>query len=173
MQEQRRLLVIMIFRTDVNVAGPRGKLHRLAFGQRLVREGVIAFVQQSLQQRMFRVVRLQHHLALLTRSTSATGNLGIKLGETLGGAKIRGEQRAVDVQQGDQRHVREVVPFRQNLSTNQDARAAAMYFRKLLFQRPFTAGGIPVDTGDGHVREEGRERLFKLFRSQTDRHDVR
>lgn len=110
---------------------------------------------------------------LLTRSTSATGNLGIKLGETLGGAKIRGEQRAVDVQQGDQRHVREVVPFRQHLSTNQDARAAAMYFRKLLFQRPFTAGGIPVDTGDGHVREEGRERLFKLFRSQTDRHDVR
>lgn len=52
-----------------------GKLHRLTFGQRLVREGVIAFVQQSLQQRMFRVVRLQHYLALLTRSTSATGNL--------------------------------------------------------------------------------------------------
>lgn len=98
---------------------------------------------------------------------------GIKLGETLGGAKIRGEQRAVDVQQGDQRHVREVVPFRQHLSTNQDARAAAMHFRQLLLQRPFTAGGIPVDTGDGYVREEGRERLFKLFRSQTDRHDVR
>lgn len=55
-----------------------------------------------------------------------------------------------------------MVPFRQHLSTNQDTRAATMYFRQLLLQRPFTAGGIPVDTGDGHIREEGRERLFAV-----------
>ena len=163
----------MIFRTDDDVAGPRRKLHRLTFGQRLVGEGVIAFVQQRLQQRVLRMVRLQHYFALLTRSTGAPSNLGIKLCETLGGAKIRGEQRAVDVQQGDQRHVREVMPFRQHLSANQDARAAAMHFRQLLLQRPFAAGGVPVDTRDGYIREERRQRLFELLRPQTHRHDVR
>jgi hypothetical protein len=46
----------MIFRADDDVAGPRRQLHGLAFGQRLLGKGVIAFMQQGLQQRVLRVV---------------------------------------------------------------------------------------------------------------------
>ena len=63
--------------------------------------------------------------------------------------------------------------FRQHLRANQDPRAAAMYFRQLLFQRPFAAGGIAVDTRNGHIREQRRERLFKLFGAQPHGYQVR
>ena len=63
--------------------------------------------------------------------------------------------------------------FRQHLRANQDPRAAAMYFRQLLFQRPFAAGGIAVDTRNGHAGEQRRERLFKLFGAQPHGDQVR
>ncbi|TAT59614.1 hypothetical protein EGM92_31955, partial [Enterobacter cloacae] len=48
-----------------------------------------------------------------------------------------------------------ITRMRQHLQAgNQDARATAMHFRQLLLQRPFTAGGVPVDSGNGHIREE-------------------
>ena len=63
--------------------------------------------------------------------------------------------------------------FRQHLRANQDPRAAAMHFRQLLFQRPFAAGGIAVDTRNGHTREQRRERLLKLFGAQPHGYQVR
>ena len=63
--------------------------------------------------------------------------------------------------------------FRQHLRANQDPRAAAMHFRQLLFQRPFAAGGIAVDTRNGHTREQRRERLLKLFGAQPYGYQVR
>ena len=63
--------------------------------------------------------------------------------------------------------------FRQHLCANQDPRAAAMHFRQLLFQRPFAAGGIAVDTRNGHTREQRRKRLFKLFGAQPHGYQVR
>ena len=63
--------------------------------------------------------------------------------------------------------------FRQHLRANQDPRAAAMHFRQLLFQRPFAAGGIAVDTRNGHIREQRRKRLFKLFGAQPHGYQVR
>ena len=63
--------------------------------------------------------------------------------------------------------------FRQHLRANQDPRAAAMHFRQLLFQRPFAAGGIAVDTRNGHTREQRRKRLFKLFGAQPHGYQVR
>ena len=66
-----------------------------------------------------------------------------------------------------------MVTFRQHLCTNQNPRAAAMYFCQLLFQRPFAAGGIAVDTRNGHAGEQRRERLFKLFGAQPHGDQVR
>ena len=63
--------------------------------------------------------------------------------------------------------------FRQHLRADQNPRTAAMYFRQLLFQRPFAAGGIAVDTRNGDTREQRRKRLFKLFGAQPHRHQVR
>ena len=63
--------------------------------------------------------------------------------------------------------------FRQHLCANQNPRTAAMYFRQLLFQRPFAAGGIAVDTRNGHAGEQRRERLFKLFGAQPHGDQVR
>ncbi len=39
-----------------------------------------------------------------------------------------------------------ITRMRQHLCADQNPRTAAMYFRQLLFQRPFAAGGIAVDT---------------------------
>ncbi|MNP24453.1 hypothetical protein D3C76_1172140 [compost metagenome] len=127
----------------------------LALGQRLLGKGVIAFMQQGLQQRMLGMVSLQHDFALLAGTPGAACHLGIELGKALCGAEIRREQRAVNVQQRHQRHVREVVPFRQHLGANQDPRSAAMHFRQLLLKRPLAAGGVAVDTRDRHAGEEG------------------
>ena len=44
------------------------------------------------------MVRLQHHFALFTRTPGTTGDLGVKLGETLCRAKIGRKQRAVHIQ---------------------------------------------------------------------------
>ena len=63
--------------------------------------------------------------------------------------------------------------FRQHLRADQDPRAAAMHFRQLLFQRSFAAGGIAVDTRNGHTREQRRERLLKLFGAQPYGYQVR
>ncbi|XPE46075.1 hypothetical protein ACNKHO_25190 [Shigella flexneri] len=60
---------------------------------------------------MFRAVRLQDHVALFTRPTGATGNPGYTAGRSVCGAEIGGEQRAVDVQQRDQRDVGKWCPF--------------------------------------------------------------
>ncbi|MOA14035.1 hypothetical protein D3C78_1341120 [compost metagenome] len=75
---------------------------------------------------------LQHHFPLLTRTSGTPGHLRVKLGEAFSGTEIGRKQRAIDVQQCHQRDVREVMPFRQHLRTNQNARAAAMNLSQLL-----------------------------------------
>ena len=92
------MLIVMIFRTHNHMVGPRRQLHHASFSQCLFGKGVVAFIEQRLQQRMFRMVRLQHHFALFTRTPGTTGDLGVKLGETLCRAKIGRKQRAVYVQ---------------------------------------------------------------------------
>ncbi len=64
------------------------------------------------------MVGLQDHFALFSCPPRSPGDLGIELSETLGGAEIRGKQRPVDVQQGDEGDVREVVAFGQHLGAN-------------------------------------------------------
>ena len=63
--------------------------------------------------------------------------------------------------------------FRQHLRADQNPRATAMYFRQLLFQCAFAAGGIAVDTRNGDAREQRRECLFKLFGAQPHGDQVR
>lgn len=94
---------------------------------------------------MFRVVRLQHHFTLFPGATGTPGNLRVELGEAFCRPEICGEQRAVNVQQRHQSDVREMVAFRQHLCADQDSRAAAMHFRQMLLQRPFTAGRVAID----------------------------
>ena len=116
---------------------------------------------------------MQHHFALLTRAPGAARNLGIQLGKAFRRAEIGGEERAVDVQQRNQRDVREMVPFRQHLGADQNTCAAAVHFSKVLLKRPFTAGGVAVDTRQRNAGEHWRQYLFQLFRSQPDRYQVR
>ena len=92
------MLIVMIFGAHNHMTGPRRQMHHSPLGKRLFCKGVIAFIQQCLQQRMFRMVRLQHHFTLFTRTPGTTGDLGVKLGETLCRAKIGRKQRAVYVQ---------------------------------------------------------------------------
>ena len=145
----------MIFSTYDNVAGPRRQLHRLAFGQRLFGKCIIAFMQQSLQQRMFRMVSLQNHFPLFACASCASGHLSIKLGKALRRAEVCGEQRAIHIQQRNQRHIREVVTFCQHLGADQDPCAAAMDFRQMLLKRSFSAGGVAVNAGNRHAGKEG------------------
>src|SRR3546814_1376773 len=58
-------------------------LHELLFG-----EGVVAAGDQRLQQRVFRVVRLQQHLAWLVGAAGAAGHLDQQLRELLPGAEV-------------------------------------------------------------------------------------
>lgn len=74
LQEQRRVLIVMIFRTHNHMAGPWRQLHHPSLSQRLFGKVVVAFIEQRLQQRMFRMVRLQHHFALFTRTPGTTSD---------------------------------------------------------------------------------------------------
>ena len=139
------MLVVVIFCPHDHMAGPWGKLERLSLCQRLFGKGVIPFIQQGLQQRMFRVVRLQYHFALLPGAAGTPGNLRVELGEAFCRPEICGEQRAVNVQQRHQGDVREMVAFSQHLRADQDSRAAAMHFCQMLLQRAFAAGSVAID----------------------------
>ena len=92
------MLIVMIFRTHNHMVGPRRQLHHASFSQCLFGKGVVAFIEQRLQQRMFRMVRLQNYFTLFTRTPGTACHLGIKLGKTLCRAKIRRKQRAVHIQ---------------------------------------------------------------------------
>lgn len=61
----------MILGANQHVAGPRRQLHALPFRQRLLGKRVVSFIKQRLQQRVFRVVGLQDHLALFARPACA------------------------------------------------------------------------------------------------------
>lgn len=100
------------------------------------------------------MVGLKNDLALFSCPARSSGDTGIKLSETLCGAEISGKQRPVDIQQGDEGDVREVMPFGQHLGANQNTRPAAMDGGEMLLQRSFAAGGIAVDTRDRHLREQ-------------------
>ena len=82
--------------TVIDVCGVKKEI--VSRVSRLFGKGVVAFIEQRLQQRMFRMVRLQHHFALFTRTPGTTGDLGVKLGETFCRAKIGRKQRAVHIQ---------------------------------------------------------------------------
>lgn len=91
-------VIVMIFRTHNHMAGPRRQLHHASFSQCLFGKGVVAFIEQRLQQRMFRMVRLQNYFALFTGTSGTACHLGVKLGKTLRRAEIGRKQRAVHVQ---------------------------------------------------------------------------
>ena len=119
------------------------------------------------------MVGLKNDLALFSCPARSSGDLGIKLSETLCGAEISGKQRPVDIQQGDEGDVREVVPFGQHLGANQNTRPAAMDGGEMLLQRSFAAGGIAVDTRDRHLREQRRQGLLQLLGADPYRHQMR
>ncbi|MNI54365.1 hypothetical protein D3C73_1092570 [compost metagenome] len=172
LQELGGLLVIVIFRTHDDMAGIGRQEHAVALRQRLFGKGVVTLLQQNLQQWVFRVVSLQQDLAGLTGTAGAAGDLGIQLGKALGGTEVGREQSAVDIQQGYQRHIREMVALGQHLGADQNARAAAVNIRQMLFQRAFAAGGVAIDTGDRRFREQRRQFMFQLFCADADRHQM-
>ena len=118
------------------------------------------------------MVGLQYHFTLFPRAPGTPGDLGIKLRKAFSGAEVSGEERTVDIQQGNQRDIREMVPFRQHLRADKNTRASAMYFRQVLLERAFTAGGIPVDTRQRHPRKKRGKRLLQLFCTQSNRHQM-
>ena len=119
------------------------------------------------------MVGLQNHLSLFTRASCAARDLGIELSEAFCRAEIGGKQRTIDIQQRHQGNIREMMTFGQHLSADQDACAAAMNIGEVLFERAFTAGGIPVDARDRHAGKQRRQRLLQLFGAQSDRHQMR
>ncbi len=101
------------------------------------------------------MVGLKNDLALFSCPARSSGDTGIKLSETLCGAKSA-ENSAPSTSSRETSDVREVVPFGQHLGANQNTRPAAMDGGEMLLQRSFAAGGIAVDTRDRHLREQRR-----------------
>ena len=120
-------------------------------------------MQQYLQQRVFRVMSLQQHFALLTGAAGAASHLNIELGKTFGGAKVSGEQRAVHIQQRHQRHIRKMMALRQHLRADQNTRAAAKHVGQMLLQRAFAAGGVAVDARQRHAGKQRLQIMLQLL----------
>ena len=55
-----------------------------------------------------------------------------------------------------------MMTFGQHLGADQDTCAAAMDIGEVLFERAFTAGGIPVDARDRHTGKQRRQRLLQF-----------
>ena len=164
LREQWRVRLFMIFRThNPTLAGPRRQLHHASFSQCLFGKGVVAFIGNVLQQRMFRWCVCSTTSPCLPRP--ATGDLECKAGRNVQPSENRRKQRA----ESTSSNATSVTPgsgdlFAQHLRANQDPRAAAMHFHQLLFQRPLRLVVCAVDTRNGDTREQRwRERLF-VFR---------
>lgn len=117
------------------------------------------------------MVGLQYHFTLFPRAPGTPGDTGIKLRKAFSGAEVSGEERTVDIQQGNQRDIREMVPFRQHLRADKNTRAAAMYFRRVARARLY-GWWYPGRYATAAPRKKRGKRLLQLFCTQSNRHQM-
>lgn len=91
------------------------------------------------------MVGLKNDFVLFFCLVCLFGDLGIKLSEMFCGVEISGKQCFVDIQQGDESDVWEVVFFGQYLGVNQNMCFVVMDGGEMFFQCFFVVGGIVVD----------------------------
>ena len=127
----------MVFGANQHVAGPRRQLwYALLLRQRLLSKRVVSFIEERLQQRMFRMMGLQDHLALFAGTACAARYLGYKAGS--GSVPPSGNRRRTAHRPTSSRETGvtsgEVVTLRQHLCTDKNARAAAINNRQDIAQ---------------------------------------
>src|SRR5690606_17541149 len=145
-----------------------------ALAQSLVGEGEIALLGQLHQQRVVGQVGLDDHLAGLFGPSSTTGDLHDQLGHALAGAKIRGKQPAIGVEDGYQGHAREVMPLGEHLRAHQQAGFATIDNPQELLHRAFARSAVAVDAQDREIWKENAQTLFgSLGTGPTGRRSTR
>src|SRR5690606_2058372 len=89
-----------------------------------------------------------------------TGDLHDQLGHALAGAKIRGKQPAIGVEDGYQGHAREVMPLGEHLRAHQQAGFATIDNPQELLHRAFARSAVAVDAQDREIWKENAQTLF-------------
>src|SRR5690606_39543084 len=141
--------------------------------ERELRERVVALGEQTGEERMARVLRLDQHLAGLVAAAGAARDLHDRLREPLVAAKVRAEKALIGVQHADERDVRKVVAFRQHLRADDDSRVAARRLREHRAERALARRRVAVETTDALVRIEPLQLLVDPLRSGADRRALR
>ena len=165
-KELQRRFRVLRFRAQQREVRERREAGGFAQGDLRFGEGVVAAADQGLQQRMFRMMRLQQHRSDAFGAARAAGDLHQQLREFFAGAEIGGEQAFVDADHADQREVRQVVAFRQHLRADEDA-GARSEFGEMLLQRVAAAGVAAVDAQHRHVGEFFRQQFLDALGART------
>ena len=120
---------MLCFRAQQGEVGERRETRGLALLQLAFRKGVVAAVDQGVEQRVVRVVGLQPYLPGLLRAPRAPGDLDELLSEFFACAEIRRELAFVHADHHHQREVRQVVALGQDLRAHEDAGPVAEFFQ--------------------------------------------
>ena len=114
---------------------------------------------------MLGILGLDQHLAGLRAAPGAARDLDDGLRHAFGRAEIRAEQALVGVQHHHQGDARKVVALGDHLRADQDARLAAGDPANYLLDVAALAHHVAIEAGDGHVREQLRQRFLDALRA--------
>src|SRR5690606_21446774 len=118
---------------------------------------------------MVRMVGLDDDLAGALGAAGPARDLDDLLGQPLGGAEISAEQALVGVDDGYQRHVRQMVAFGQHLGADQNPALAAVRTGQQSLHGALAAGGIAVDADQPMVGKARLQFLLQAFGALAER----
>ena len=139
-----------------------------ALDERERREGRVVAVEQALEQRMIRIVGLNHDLAGAIGAPGAARDLQDRLREPLVAARIGAEQPLVGVQHADERDAREVMALRQHLRADQNLDVARFDVVQHGGERALAARAVAIEPRDARRREQRGELVADALRAGAD-----
>ena len=150
----------------------RRKTRAFALGELRFGEAGVVVADQRLEHRVPGVARLHQHFARLLAAAGTAADLRERGKKPFRGTVVRRQQCAVRIEDADQRQVREVVPFGEQLRAHQDvAFAAADAFQRA---REFAAAAdaVAVDAQDARLREQRGQRLLDPLGAAPERPEI-
>ena len=115
---------------------------------------------------------MDDHLTWLFSAPGTSGHLHNQLGHALTGAEICRKQPAISIENGHQRHAREMVAFGEHLCADQNARLTFLHGVEQGVHGFFTRGAVAVDAQHRYIREEDFQAFFGALGARADRAQV-
>src|SRR5215510_9873790 len=171
LEKRKRVAHLLALGAEHRLVDERREPGRAALGELRFRERCERVARERLVKRMLRIARLHEHLARCLRPPSAPGDLVKLREEPLGAAVVDRHQRGVRIDDPHQGDPREVVSFREDLSTEQNFGVAGDDRAAHRVPAALRARRVAIDPQEPSSWEAHRERLLEALRAASERRE--